>query len=496
MEAFSKLRAYVREIREIESAAALAHWDQRTYMPERGLEARARMVGRLERLAFERLVAPELDRILAEAEASLDEASDVDRALVRHWRREHDRKRAIPPDLHQKFVEACCRAEAIWERARERSDFELFRPHLEQVVELVREIAELLGYEESPYDALLEEYEPGMTSARLRELLEPLRGEIVPFVRRLLAEGSPPPPVPQGPFPIPAQKTLAREALRLIGYDFSAGRLDDSVHPFTIGIGPSDVRVTNRYSEGDPFSGLFGALHEGGHALYDQGLAPGLAWTGLDAGASFGVHESQSRLWENQIGRSLPFWEFFHRHLVERFPAFRGTSPTDVWRMVCRVAPSLIRVEADEVTYNLHIYLRFELEVELLEGRLSVRELPERWNEAVEEYLGVTPPDDAQGVLQDVHWSGGMFGYFPSYMLGNLYAAQIMAAAQRAIPDLWEKVRAGELYPLREWLREEVHARGRLLEPEELLKKVTGEGPSPRPFLTYVKEKYGQVYRL
>ena len=428
MNHIDRLKEYVREIRELEAAAALAHWDQRTYMPPRGLEARVRVVGRLERLAFECLVSPKLDRLLKEAEAGLDVGSELDRALVRYWRREHDRKKAIPPDLYQKFVETCSRAEAIWEQAKLRSDFAMFAPHLGEVVELVRKLAELLGYEEHPYDALLEEYEPGMRASRLKEVIEPLRAELVPLLQRL-EEGSPPPARPVGPFPIPAQRALARKALELIGYDYSAGRLDDSVHPFTIGLGPGDVRVTNRYSEVDPFSGLFAALHEGGHALYDQGLPPELAWTGLDSGASFGVHESQSRLWENQIGRSLPFWQFFHRHLVEHLPAFEGTGPEEVWRTACEVRPSPVRVEADEVTYNLHIALRFELELELIEGRLSVERLPERWNQAMESYLGIVPPDDARGVLQDVHWSGGMFGYFPSYMLGNLYAAQLMAAA-------------------------------------------------------------------
>lgn len=495
MDPIAKLKEYVSEIRELESAASLAHWDQRTCMPEKGAEARARVVGRLERLAFERLVSPELEKLLREAETRLDGASETDRALVRYWKREHERKRAIPPDLYQEFVITCSRAERVWEEAKARSDFSLFAPHLEQVVELVRKMAALLGYEESPYDALLEEFEPGMTASRLREILPALREELVPFVRKI-ARGTPPPALPQGPFPIPAQRALARKALATIGYDFSGGRLDDSVHPFTVGIGPGDVRVTDRFSEENPFSGLFGALHEGGHALYDQGFPEGLAWTGLDSGASFGIHESQSRLWENQVGRSLAFWRFFHPALVQHLPAFRNTTPEEVWRMACRVQPSLIRVEADEVTYNLHIALRFELELELIEGRISVRELPERWNRAMEAYLGVAPPDDAQGVLQDVHWSGGMFGYFPSYMLGNLYAAQLMAAAEREIPDLWDRIAVGDTGPLFSWLREEVHSRGRLDPPEELIKRVTGQGLTPRPFLSYIREKYSRVYKL
>ncbi|MCX7750249.1 MAG: carboxypeptidase M32 [Candidatus Bipolaricaulota bacterium] len=493
MAALPALREYVRETEEISAAAALAAWDQRTGMPEKGAEARAKVLGRLERLAFERLISDRMAELLREAER--EAASEVDRALVRVWKRNHTRHRAIPPDLYQRFVETTARAEHVWERAKAASDFALFRPHLAEVVDLVREIARLIGYAESPYDALVEEYEPGMTASRLREILGTLRRELTAFLKEL-ARGTPPHPLPGGRYPVDAQRRFCREALLWIGYDFSAGRLDDSVHPFTIGVGPGDVRVTNRYREEDPFSSLFGALHEGGHALYGQGVDPALAWTGLSGGASFGIHESQSRFWENQIGRSLPFWQFAHPHLVRHFPALRGTSPEDVWRHVNRAGPSFIRVEADEVTYNLHICLRFELEVELVEGRLPVDELPARWNRAMGEYLGVVPPDDARGVLQDVHWSGGMFGYFPSYALGNLYAAQLTEAAAREIPDLWGKVARGEFLPIREWLREKVHRHGQVYLPEELCRRVTGEGLSPEPFLRYVRRKYGEVYGL
>lgn len=495
MSALNELRGYVREMAEISAGAALAHWDQRTCMPEKGAEARARVVGRLARMSFERLVSPRMGELLAAAKGEVED-SEVDRALVRHWEREHQRYRAIPPDLYQRFVEACARAETTWEKAKAASDFPLFRPHLAEVVDLVREIAGLIGYQESPYDALVEEYEPGMTARKLRAALGELREGLVPFLTKLREDGTPPPPLPHGPFRVEAQRTLAREVLQAMGYDFTAGRLDDSAHPFTIGIGPGDTRVTNRYREDEPFSALFGALHEGGHALYEQGVDPSLAWTGLDTGASFGMHESQSRFWENQIGRSLAFWEFFRPKLVRRFRAFSRLTPEEVWRGVNRVEPSLIRVEADEVTYNLHICLRFELEVDLIEGRLRVEDLPERWNEAMREYLGVVPPNDARGVLQDVHWSGGMFGYFPSYALGNLYAAQIAAAAEREVPDFWARVRRGELGSIREWLRERIHRHGRVYLPEDLVRTVTGEGLTPRPFLHYLRAKYAEVYQL
>ncbi|MBC7220967.1 carboxypeptidase M32 [Candidatus Bipolaricaulota bacterium] len=494
MAALDELKAYVREIAEISSAAALAAWDQRTHMPPGGAEARAKVAGKLERLAFERRVSDRMGELLAAAERE-GASSEVDEALIRVWKRDHTRHRAIPPSLYQKFVETTTRAESVWEKAKAASDFGLFRPYLAEVVDLVREMARLIGYTDSPYDALVEEYEPGMTTSALRPLLGELRRELVAFLEEL-ARGTPPDKLPRGRFPLDAQRALCRQALGWIGYDFQAGRLDDSVHPFTIGVGPGDVRVTNRYQESDPFSSLFGALHEGGHALYGQGVDPQLGWTGLSGGASFGIHESQSRFWENQIGRSRPFWQFAHPHLAHHFPTLASTDPDDVWRHVNRVRASFIRVEADEVTYNLHICLRFKIELDMIEGKLAVDELPARWNRAMEDYLGITPPDDAHGVLQDVHWSAGMIGYFPSYALGNLYAAQITAVAEREVPGFWDKVQTGDLLPIREWLREKVHRHGQVYLPDELVKRITGSGLSPDPFLRYVRAKYGEVYGL
>ncbi|MCS7217098.1 MAG: carboxypeptidase M32 [Candidatus Bipolaricaulota bacterium] len=496
MSALAELKSYVAEMVELQAAAAIAHWDARTYMPERGVETRAKVVGRLSRLAFERVVSPKFGELLAAAEKELPNASEAERAMVRMGKRDHERARAIPPDFYQRFVELCTKAESVWEKAKAEANFALFRPYLAEIVDMVREMARLIGYKEHPYDALLEEYEPGMTTREVAGILGGLRERLVPFVRELQERGTPPPPIPAGRYRLPSQKALCTEVLKAIGYDFSAGRLDESAHPFTIGLGPGDTRVTNRYNEAEPFSALYGALHEGGHALYDQGIPPELYWMGLAGGASYGIHESQSRFWENQIGRSLAFWEFFKPRLARRFRGFARTSPETIFRMVNKVEPSLIRVEADEVTYNLHICLRFELEVELLEGRLKVEDLPERWNAAMKAYLGVVPPDDAKGVLQDVHWSGGAFGYFPSYALGNLYAAQFMEKLQEAQPNLWDEVRKGQFQNVLSWLRQNIHRYGRMYFPEELCQKVTGEKLSPEPFLRYLREKYALVYRL
>lgn len=496
MTALAELKNYIGEMVELQAAVALAHWDARTYMPKQGVDARARVVGKLSRLAFERLVSPKFGELLAQAEKELAGASEAEQAMVRMSKRDHERARAIPPEFYQKFVELCTKAEAVWEKAKAEANFALFKPYLGEIADMAREMAKMIGYKESPYDALLEEYEPGMTTHRVAEILGGLREKLVPFVRELLERGTPPPPIPSGKYRILSQKALCAEALQAIGYDFSAGRLDDSAHPFTIGLGPGDTRVTNRYHEAEPFSALFGALHEGGHALYDQGVPAELYWMGLSGGASFGIHESQSRFWENQLGRSLAFWEFFKPKLSRRFKVFARHKPEEIFRLVNKVEPSLIRVEADEVTYNLHICLRFELEVELLEGRLKVEELPARWNHAMKEYLGVVPPDDAKGVLQDVHWSSGSFGYFPSYALGNLYAAQFMETLSAEVPDLWNQVRQGRFQPILSWLRERIHRFGRMYFPEELCVKVTGAKLSPDPFLRYLREKYSTVYRL
>ncbi len=484
-----KLRAYVQEMVELESAVALAHWDQRTHMPPLGDQARAPVVARLTRLAFDRLVAPAFGDLLQEAETHHADLTEHDRSLIAHWRREHNRKRAIPPDLFQRHVAACVTAQSAWEKAKEASDFRTFQPRLEEVVTLTQEIAHEIGYTESPYDALLEEYEPGTTTSKLRALIGPLVDALTPLVREC-AGSAEPSRLPPGPFSFDTQRALSRTALTSIGYDFSAGRLDDAAHPFTIGIGPKDIRVTNRYKKGDVLSGLFGALHEGGHALYEQSMPEELSWTGLNTAASFGIHESQSRLWENQIGRSAAFWSYFHPHLVQHLPAFATTSPEDLVWASTRVAPSLVRTDADEVTYNLHIAIRFEIEVDLIEGKIAVSDLPELWSNAYRRYLDIEPTRDAEGVLQDVHWSGGMFGYFPSYLLGNLYAAQLMKAVERDIPNLWDYVRQGELARILRWLNEHVHRYGATYRPEALIEKATGSPPSTEPFIAHLNQRY------
>ncbi len=499
MEILDSYKTLLSEIGKLDSAASLLAWDERTYIPEKAHEARSDVLGKLSKMSFELFTSDKMGEYLERlSEAELfSSLGEVDQASVRRVRKDYRRFRAIPPALYEQYTIDRSRSEFAWEKARAEDNFAAFEPHLTKMVDYARQFAELFGYEENPYDALLEDYEPGMTAAELKTIIEPLRSQLVPFVQQLLSEGTPPDnSFLHGNFPTEKQKALSLQVLKAMHYDFDAGRLDVTVHPFTTRIGPNDTRITTRYLEDNLLSSLFSSIHEGGHALYDQGIPKELTWSGLDDGASMGIHESQSRMWENMIGRSQEFWTFFYPTLVETFPQFADVPLDSFYRATNRVAPSLIRIEADEVTYNLHIMLRFELEEALLNRRIEVKDLPDLWRDAMKRYLGVVPESDANGVMQDVHWAGGLIGYFPTYMLGNLYAAQIFHTAQQEIDDLPGKIRRGELLPLREWLREKIHRFGRIYEPKDLLQQVTGEGPNSQYFIDYVRTKFSEVYRL
>lgn len=489
-------KKHLQEMNVISSALSLLGWDQQTHMPPRGIAARSQVTGRLTKHLFELSVSSELGEYM-EALAAENSLSIEEQASVRDMSKQYRRRKAIPPELIEEVATVRSQAQAAWAEARKQSDFAVFQPLLVKMVDYARRFAEYFGYEDHPYDALLEDFEPGMTVEKLKGIIEPLREQLVPFMRRLAAEGIPPDTAPiEGAFAEDKQRELARRALEVVGYNFDAGALDDVAHPFTTSIAFDDVRVTNRYLEDHLTSGLFGALHEGGHALYNQGMPENLYHLRLNGGASNGIHESQSRIIENQLGRGLPFWIHFQPMLAEVFPEFRDVSPELLYRAVNVVTPSFIRVEADEVTYNLHIMLRAELEAELIAGEIQVADLPERWNEAMDRYLGVTPPDDALGVLQDVHWSVGYFGYFPSYMLGNLYASQMAVTIRQDLPDLDERIAAGDVLVLVDWLRKHVHQLGGVYEPDDLMRRITGASLDSSHFVRYVEAKYSDIYGL
>ena len=496
MDTLNAYKKHLEEMNIISSALALLSWDQETHMPVRGIAARSQVTGRFAKHLFELSIAPELGEHI-EALATESSLTVAERASVRDTAKHYRRQKAIPPALIEEHATARSQAQAAWVEARKQSDFAVFQPLLVKMVDYARRFADYFGYEDHPYDAWLEDFEPGMTVEKLKTVIEPLREQLVPFMRRLAAEGTPPdtPPI-EGAFDVGMQRELARKALQLIGYDFDAGTLDEVAHPFTTTIAFDDVRVTNRYVEDHVTSGLFGALHEGGHALYNQGMPENLYHLRLNGGASNGIHESQSRMIENQLGRGLPFWKHFQPILAGIFPQFRDVTPEALYKAVNVVEPSFIRVEADEVTYNLHIMLRSELEAGLIAGEIQVADLPKRWNEAMDRYLGVTPPNDALGVLQDVHWSVGYFGYFPSYMLGNLYASQMATKIRQDLPDLDERIAAGDVLVLIDWLKECVHQQGGVYQPDDLMVRITGSPLDSSHFVRYVQAKYSDIYGL
>jgi len=499
MNDLTKLREHLATIGDLHSAAALLRWDQETYMPPGGAGIRAHQLATLSRLAHERFTAPLTGSLLEEAEPLLSRlaADSDDAALLRVTRRDFDRARRLPAEFVAERARARSESTEVWRTARPANDFPAFRPHLARMVGFARRAADYLGHTQHPYDALLDQYEPETTTRDVAALFDRLREVTVPLVRAIVARGE----VVDARFldreyPEEQEREFALSTTRSFGYDITRGRLDTSAHPFSTGFGRDDVRITTRYARRS-LGALFGAFHEAGHALYSQGSAPSLDRTPLDAGASYGIHESQSRLWENLVGRSRPFWQYAFPGLRQRFPAQLASVDAELlYRAVNRVRPSLIRVEADEVTYNLHIILRFELEQALVAGDLDAKDLPEAWNAKMAEFLGVTPPNDANGVMQDIHWSYGLIGYFPSYTIGNIASVQLFEGAQRAHPGLVEDIRLGRFSTLLGWLRDHVHAHGRKFLPKDLLLRATGSPLTPEPYLRYLRQKFGEIYGL
>ncbi|MBA2485141.1 MAG: carboxypeptidase M32 [Nitrospira sp.] len=495
------------EIRRIQSAASVLSWDQETYMPAGSGAARAEQIAVLEGLAHQRLVSDEVERVLAWCiDPATGEAAHIpgeswdepSRALLRETWRDFSRAKKLPSEFVSRLSRECSLAQQTWVTAREESRFSKFLPSLKTVLGLKRDEAHYLGYQASPYDALLDTYEPGATISQLVPLFDRLRERLVPLLKKVQGSTL---KIDDGclhqAFDPAKQMEFGRLVLTAMGYDFDRGRLDLSAHPFTTSFHPSDVRVTTRVFEKDLPSCLFSCIHEGGHGLYDQGLDPRYYGTPLGESLSLGFHESQSRLWENCVGRSHAFWRCFYPMLQHTFPQQLADVPLDrFYAAINRAAPSLIRVEADELTYNLHIMLRVEIEQALIEERAKPEDLPDLWNEKMQSYLGIVPQRDADGVLQDVHWSMGAFGYFPTYTLGNLYSVQFFEQAKQELPQMDEDIATGHLLPLRRWLEQKIHRWGRMFTPDHLARRVTGSGINPEPFLLYLEKKYGALYRL
>ncbi len=491
-EALTDLKTRLSTVRDLTSSAAVLDWDQETYMPEGGTEARARQSATLQRLAHEMFTSDETAGLLE----TVEPVTDLDADLLRVARRDLDRERRIPSGLVAELALATGRARDAWRHARDADDYPAFEPHLARIVDLCIRKAEAVGFRDSPYDALVDEYEPDMTTARIAEVFGELKTELVPLVETLAGASDPAgAAMLHGPFPPGAQWDFGMQVLKDIGFDFERGRQDRSAHPFTTTFSISDVRLTTRIHP-DHFSpGFFGSLHEAGHGLYEQGVDPDLEGTLLADGTSLGMHESQSRLWENQVGRSRPFWERYLPRLRTAFPdRFAPVEIDPFLRALNQVRRSPIRIEADELTYNLHIMVRFEMERDLIEGRLAVRDVPRAWNDRMEEALGIRPESDAEGCLQDIHWSTGILGYFPTYALGNLMSAQIWRALRCDVPDLDDRIRQGEFGPMLDWLRTQVHRHGRRRSADRILRDTTGHGLGSGDWLAYVRTKYGGLF--
>jgi carboxypeptidase Taq len=498
-DAYAELVRRSKELGVINSCAAVLGWDHQTYMPTKGGALRGDQMAFLASLAHQKFTDPKVGELLAAIEGSdlvRDPESDA-AANVRELRRAYDRATKLPPDLVAELARVTTQAQQVWEQAKKKNDYASFRPMLEQVVNLKRQEADAVGYKDHRYNALIEEYEPGTTVAELKTLFAELAAELSPLVKKIVASPKQPDKgVLERDFPVDRQKVFAEAAAVAIGFDFAAGRLDTTAHPFCSGFGPGDCRITTRYNPKFFNEAFFGVLHETGHAMYEQNLPAEHFGTPLGVACSFGIHESQSRLWENQVGRGRPFWDHFYPRLQQTFPAALADVSRDAFYFaVNTVKPSLIRVEADEATYNLHIALRFELELALLSGDLTVSDLPTAWNERFEALFGLTVPTDSLGCLQDIHWSFGGIGYFPTYTLGNLYAAQLMDAARRDLGiALEDEFRCGEFGRLKGWLTERIHKHGQRFRAGRLCQSATGAPLSPKPFLSYLNEKFGSLY--
>jgi carboxypeptidase Taq len=502
-EKLQALNERMAQLADLRHASNLAHWDQQTMMPPRGAAARAESLATLQRISHEMLVSDETGRLLDAAAAELDGAAydSDDASLVRFSRREWEKARRVPAELAAELARASSLGHEAWVAARSESNFAGFAPFLKRNLELAREYVDCLagtGEFECAYDVLLDDYEPQMKTRTVAKLFAELKAELVPLIaevsrrRRDVDAG-----LLHREVAIDQQRAQVDDVVAMMGFDRDAWRLDDTVHPFAIGIGGGDVRITTRWDERYFPMALYGAMHECGHGLYEAGIAPSLRRSPLGTGTSLGVHESQSRLWENMVGRGAPFSGVLAQRIAQAFGwPEDDVGPRELFRAVNRVEPSLIRVEADEATYSLHIVLRFELEQELIDGTLSVDDLPEAWNARVEQYLGIQVPDDAQGVLQDVHWAAGLIGYFPTYALGNLIAGELWDRAHSDLPRLETEIGAGNLTPLRDWLGERVHRHGSKFTTQELLEREAGGQIQVGPFTGYLRRKLSDVYGL
>ncbi|MFX3622770.1 MAG: carboxypeptidase M32 [Ectobacillus sp.] len=492
--------AYVKKMMDYEEALNLMFWDLRTGAPKNGVEQRSDVIGMLSTEVFNMSTSKEMENYLKALEefAKEGQLSKKTVKVAEVCRKDFDRNRKIPEKEYTEYVKLQARAESVWETAKEKADFEMFRPYLEKIVEFKKKFVSYWGYKQYKYDTLLDMYEPGMTVEVLDRVFGQLRERIVPLVKQVAASKKELKTAPlTAYFPKEKQREFSLELLKQLGYNFQAGRLDDTVHPFAITLNPGDVRITTKYDEYDFRTAVFGTIHECGHAVYEQNISKDLIGTPLCDGTSMGIHESQSLFFENFIGRNKQFWKKNY-DLLKTYAngQFDNVTLDEFYDAINESKPSYIRIEADELTYPLHIMVRYEIEKGLFDGDIEVKDLPNVWNEKMEEYLGIRPENDAKGVLQDVHWAGGDFGYFPSYALGYMYAAQFKRTLQSDIPNFDQLLEQGNIEPIRKWLTEHIHRFGKMKKPLEILRDVTGEDLNANYLADYLEMKYKEIYGL
>jgi len=494
-----ELRVMLSEIIDLQNAASLLGWDQQTYMPSGAAESRGYQLGTLQKLAHVKFTSGEMGKLLDQlgpyAEGLPPDSDDA--RLIKVTLRDYQKEVKVPPEMVVELAQVTTQAFQVWQEARAENNFSLFLPYLEKIVDLRRRYAELFAPYDQIYDPLLDDFEPGLKTSDVKTIFGKLHPQQVALIKKISERPQIDYSFINQPFEEKKQWDFGVAVITDFGYDWEHGRQDKAAHPFTINFGIDDVRITTRIAPKYLGTGIFGTMHEAGHALYEQGIDHALSRTPLARGASLALHESQSRMWENLVGRSMPFWTHYYPKLIKVFPTqFNGVDLDKFYKGINKVEPSLIRVEADEATYNLHIMLRLELEIDLIEGNIEVKDLPEVWNTRIEDYLGVTPPDDAKGVLQDVHWSSGMIGYFSTYALGNLISVQLWECINAEIPDLSDQLSKGQFSALLTWLRDKIHRHGAKFEPQELVKRITGSKIDPAPYMRYLQKKYSEIYGL
>lgn len=493
----TELKEYIGKYEKLNQAIALIYWDMRTNMPNKAGESRGKVLEYLSEESFKMITSDQVKIFIEDLLNEKENLNKVDMRMLTELERQYNETKKIPQNKYVEFVGVCSNSEIAWEKAKEANDFEIFKPHLEKVVSYTKEFIEYWGYDKDKYDTLLDKYELGLTTEKLDKVFGELKEGILEILDNIKkSKKKTKRDFLYGNFDSNKQKELSLFILNKIGFDLEAGRLDVSVHPFTTNFGNKDVRLTTNYHENEFTSALFSTIHEGGHGIYEQNIDDNLENTGLQMGASMAIHESQSRFYENILGRSKEFCSYLLEISKEYFEDFKDVKLEDFYEAMNYVEPSLIRTEADELTYGLHVIIRYEIEKELINGRIEVSALKDLWNNKYEEYLGVKADKESEGILQDMHWSDGSFGYFPSYALGNIYGAQMLNTLKKENPNIMDSLKEGDFSEINNWLKEKVHIHGAIYSPEELIKNITGEELNSKYFIEYLKEKYYKIYNV